>query len=427
MTSAATAPPTNGGASAPSAIPLAPGDPATPPRASHRRRILTWIVIGIVVVGVGSAGAVLSNVGRWSERDALDPESAGPSGSRALVEILREHGVEVVVARDRAAATAALVQSDATLALTDAPALSDEGLSEIIAAADAVVLLDPRQRSLRVALGGGTTGGGTTGGRTTGGVGSAEAVNADCENPTARRAGPVAPGVALVPENGMLACYPTGDGFGLIGISRPGTATGFGAVAIDGRALFTNEHLADNGNAALAVGLLGAAPRLVWYSPGPADTDLETGDPTLGELTPPWVSPVIVLLLLAALAAAIWRGRRFGPLVRERLPVTVRAGETTEGRARLYARTGDALHAADQLRIGALARLARLLGLGASASVDEIADAAASTTGADRGAARAALVDEEPENDAALVALAERLRSLEDGVRASVRSGRNPR
>ncbi len=113
--------------------------------------------------------------------------------------------------------------------------------------------------------------------------------------------------------------------------------------------------------------LLGRHPTLVWYMPGIGDSDLADSNPSLGELTPPWVSPVIVLLLLAGVAAAIWRGRRFGPLVSERLPVTVRAAETTEGRGRLYAHARDALHAADQLRIGALGRLSRLLGLGPSA------------------------------------------------------------
>ena len=47
-------------------------------------------------------------MGRWSEKDALDPESAGPQGTMALVTILREQGVEVVVARDRATALSAL-------------------------------------------------------------------------------------------------------------------------------------------------------------------------------------------------------------------------------------------------------------------------------------------------------------------------------
>ena len=192
-------------------------------------------------------------------------------------------------------------------------------------------------------------------------------------------------------------------------------------AAVDGRAVFTNEHLAEAGNAALAVNLLGRHPTLVWYMPSIADSDLAAGDPTLGELTPPWVSPVIVLLLTAGVAAAIWRGRRFGPLVAERLPVTVRAAETTEGRARLYAHARDAVHAADQLRIGALGRLGRMLGLGPSASAPEIADAAAARTGFDRGAVRGILIDELPRTDADLVDLDRRLRSLEQAVHASVR------
>ena len=105
----------------------------------------------------------------------------------------------------------------------------------------------------------------------------------------------------------------------------------------------------------------------------------------------------------------------------ERLPVTVRAAETTEGRARLYAHARDAVHAADQLRIGALGRLGRMLGLGPSASAPEIADAAAARTGFDRGAVRGILIDELPRTDADLVDLDRRLRSLEQAVHASVR------
>jgi hypothetical protein len=126
-------------------------------------------------------------------------------------------------------------------------------------------------------------------------------------------------------------------------------------------------------------------------------------------------------------AAGIWRGRRFGPLVAERLPVTVRAAETTEGRARLYAQARDALHAADQLRIGSLGRLGRMLALGPSASAEEVADAAAARTGIDRGAVRAILIDELPHTDAELVALDQRLRALEEAVHTAVRPERNTR
>ena len=39
---------------------------------------------------------------------------------------------------------------------------------------------------------------------------------------------------------------------------------------------------------------------------------------------------------MALVLAALWRARRLGPLVAERLPVVVRAAETVEGHARLY-------------------------------------------------------------------------------------------
>jgi hypothetical protein len=381
---------------------------ANPPVASgRRRRITAWVAIAAALVGVGVVGSLLAGTGEWTERDVLDPESAGPSGTRALIEILREHGVEVVIARDRAAAESALAPGPATLALADAPYLSDEGLTEVTDAAADVVLADPRSRTLRLLLPGSTAYG----------VGPGEVVDPGCDVADATRSGGIAPGAIYQPGGQTETCYPTGGAFGLLIQER----TGGRVAAVDGRAVFTNEHLAEAGNAALAVNLLGRHPTLVWYMPSIADSDLAAGDPTLGELTPPWVSPVIVLLLTAGVTAAIWRGRRFGPLVAERLPVTVRAAETTEGRARLYAHARDAVHAADQLRIGALGRLGRMLGLGPSASAPEIADAAAARTGFDRGAVRGILIDELPRTDADLVDLDRRLRSLERAVHASVR------
>lgn len=380
------------------------GTSAAPPR---RRRVLSWIVIAAVLIGVGIAGAALSEAGGWSQRDVLDPESAGPSGTRALAEILRENGVTVTVVRDRAAARAALAQGPATLVLADPPALSDEAATAVTDAAADVVLIDPRARTLRLLLPGSTASG----------VGGGALAAASCALPAAERAGRIAPGALYQPGDDVQSCYPTGGGYGLLSVTDGERRT----TAIDARALLTNERLAENGNAALGVNLLGRHPQLVWWMPALTDTDLSDSTPSLGELTPPWVSPVIVMLLVSGLAAAIWRGRRFGPLVAERLPVSVRAGETTEGRARLYAHARDALHAADQLRIGALGRLARLLGLGPQASAEEIADAAAARTGWDRGAVRGILLEEIPRTDAELVGLERRLTELEQAVHARVR------
>lgn len=385
-------------------------------RPRRGRRVAAWIAIALALLIVGGIGAAISAANQWAERGALDPGSAGPAGTRALAEILRDHGIEVVTVRDRTAATDALAQGPATLVMPDAPALSDDAIRALAEGAADVVLLEPRARTLDLFLPG----------TQPSGVAAGRAVQPGCAMADAERSGAIAPG-ALYSASGssaVTACYESDGAHGLV----TGPHHGDGRVtAIDTRGLFTNEHLAEDGNAALAVNLMGRHPLVVWYMPGVGDTDLADANPSLGELTPPWVSPVIVLLLIAGVAAGIWRGRRFGPLVAERLPVTVRASETTEGRARLYARSGDALHAADQLRIGALGRLARLLGLGPGASAPEIADAAAGRTGLDAGAVRGILIDDIPRSDADLVALSARLRHLEDAVRTAVRPERTTR
>lgn len=384
-----------------------------PATSSRRRRAAAWIAIGLALLLVGGVGGAITAANQWAARDALDPASAGPAGTRALAEVLRDHGVEVQVTRSRTDALAALDSGGATLVLPDAPALSDDAVSQLAGAADDVVLIEPRARTLGLLLPGSAAAGFAPG----------DAVAPACDLPEAVRSGAVAPGALFAPGSGAIGCYPVGDGFGLL-VHGDGDRR---VSAVDAGVLFTNERLADDGNAALAANLMGRHPLVVWYVPSAGDSDLTDTDPSLGDLTPPWVSPVIVLLLIAGIAAGIWRGRRFGPLVAERLPVTVRGSETTEGRARLYARARDPLHAADRLRIGALGRLAALLGLGAHAAAGDVADAAAGRIGADRAAVRGILLDDIPRSDAELVALSTRLRDLEEAVHAAVRPERSTR
>jgi hypothetical protein len=182
----------------------------------------------------------------------------------------------------------------------------------------------------------------------------------------------------------------------------------------------SNERVADSGNAALALNLLGAHPTLVWYIPTLSDVP-DGGPETLGDLTPPWVTPVMLLLALTAVAGAVWRGRRFGPLVIENLPVTVRSSETMLGRARLYERSSSRLRALDALRMGAVRRLAVLCGQPRSAPVDEVVSAVAAVTGAQRHIILNLLVDTVPATDADLVALSDALLVLERDVAVAVR------
>ncbi|MFT4229241.1 MAG: DUF4350 domain-containing protein [Microbacterium sp.] len=374
---------------------------------SRRRAASAWTAIALVLVLVGAAGAALTSATEWSSKGRLDPDSPAPRGTRALAQLLRDDGVTVDVVRTRAAAIGAL-GPETTLVLASTAALSDDTVAQLADEAGDVVLVDPAGRDLRLLF---------DGARAVG-FGPEAPVDPDCAQADAARAGAVVVG-ALFATGGLpttTGCYAVGAGYGLIAADRSATSR---TVALDATALFSNEHLADDGNAALALGLMGRHERVVWFMPTALDGDAGSAV-SLGDLTPPWVTPAIVLLLVAGAVAGVWRGRRFGPLVAENLPVTVRAAETMEGRARLYARSRDARHALDALRAGALDRIAVMLGLGRAASAAQIADAAAARIGARRDVVHDILVGFSPATDAELVAASDRLRDLEAAVRASI-------
>ncbi len=374
---------------------------------SRRRSLLLWGSLALVLLLGGALVALIQSSVSGGVRGELEPTSTAPEGSGALVRVLEEQGVGVTVVRNTQDRDAAIAEAGPHTLVVDSTApLSDQLLEEATAESDAVVLVTPSARDVRVFFPGSESAGqGNT------------LVSPTCESAVADRSGDIAPGRLFTAGDATVACYPSGDGFGLLSASSAERTVS----ALDARDLWSNERITENGNAALALGLLGAQPEVIWYLPSPADGDFAGPPPTIGELTPPWVTPAILTLIAAAIAAAIWRARRFGPLVAENLPITVRAQETTEGRARLYADSGDLTHALDQLRISALSRLGRRLGLGPGTSATAIADAVALRLGGDRAAIRAILIDAEPTDHRELVELADRTRELEDQLGRSVR------
>lgn len=389
----------------------APDAILTPTIGRVLRRSLFWVICLVVALAV--VIAVSLGTGAVRDADALSAENAAPNGAKALIEVLRDQGVTVTATDSLAATRAALpVTADSTLFVYDRDlVLEDDQRDELLSLAATVVVLDPDYDALAqlapaVAQAGETEG----------------ELDAGCDLPAAVAAGSVTGdgvGYRLIePTAGAVSCFSSGDDIQSL-IQLP---TGTGEITILGTtAALSNEFIGDRGNAALALTLLGQHSDLAWYIP-----DYEsTGDapPTLGELSPPWVTPGVILLVLVLLAAAVWRGRRLGPLVVENLPVTVRASETMRGRARLYQKSSARQHALDSLRVGTITRIASKLGLPSTANVDAIVAAASARIGSDPAAVRRLLVDQLPATDADLISLSDALLTLERSVTDAVRPG----
>jgi hypothetical protein len=180
--------------------------------------------------------------------------------------------------------------------------------------------------------------------------------------------------------------------------------------------VLTNDHLDEQGNASLALSLLGAHNRLVWYLPAPGA--LPAGEQrSFYDLVPDAVWWAVAQLVVAVLLLGLWRVRRLGPVVPEPLPVVVRSTETVEGRGRLYRRSGARDKAAAALRSASLRRLMPALGLPRGGIPATVADAIAGRTGLTAAEVSALLYGAAPTDDSALVRLAARLDDLEREVR----------
>lgn len=356
--------------------------------------VLLVVVVQLVATATGRIGTV------------FDPGSSAPQGGRALAQVLRAQGVTVREVRRLDAATA----SGGTLLVDDADGvLPARAWSSLTAGRPRTVVVSPSFATLRRLAPGVRSAGHPQGG--TGRVA--------CTAALAQRSGPMSLGglERSLRATGAAVCFRDRRGAGQLVTLRSG---GTRLLLLADRVAFTNERIGAAGNAAVALNALGSTDRLTWYAPDAAEF---AGSRTLQDLTPPWVTPVALLLLLAGFAAALWRGRRLGPIVVERLPVTVRSRETVEGRARLYERGRARLRAADALRIGAIGRLAPVLGLPSSAAVDEVVVAAARATGSHRDRVTALLLTDQPQTDRDLVRISDDLARLEAAARAAVLPG----
>ncbi len=255
-----------------------------------------------------------------------------------------------------------------------------------------------------------------------GGPGSARSLPPRCALPAARLAGPAqAGGITYRAPPGASSCYPVPGAPGYSVITY--TAGGRHITVLGSGVPLTNGALAAQGNAALALNLLRAHRDIVWLvpqparplpAPAPAGSGQQHGPSLI-----PWEAVLVVIQLAIAVALiAVWRARRLGPLIAERLPVVVRASETVEGHGRLYQARRARGRAATALRGELLDCVLPALGLAGTHPQQAVSDALAARTTFSTQEIAAIAFGPAPGTDDDLVRLARSLDELDREVRA---------
>ncbi|MFF9619845.1 DUF4350 domain-containing protein [Streptomyces griseosporeus] len=379
------------------------------------RQVLTrtrGIALALVLL---LAGAIAIAVVRSNDRHGtLDPRSADPLGSRAVAELLADRGVHtrVVTTLDEARAAAG---PDTTL-LVAVPDLLTAGQQKQLHSATAesggrTLLVAPGTTSVETLAPGVTADPATSVDST---------LSPDCDLPAARRAGTADTGGIRYTTTRLDAdeCYPSRR---LATLLRLPTSGNGDTVVLGAPDILFNKRLDEQGNASLALQLLGSRAHLVWYLPSLSDTTATDPDDeqSLLDLLPSgWLWGTLQLFIAAALAA-LWRARRLGPLVPEKLPVAIRASETVEGRARLYRKANARDRAAAALRSTTRTRLAPLVGVPVTQAhtPEALLPALSAHLHGDGQPLHTLLFGPPPHDDAALITLADQLDALEREVR----------
>jgi hypothetical protein len=367
------------------------------------------VIVGVAVFGVVAA-IVVAVLSSGANSGDLDPRSYRPNGTHALSALLGQRGVSVETETTVAAAVSRA--GDATTLVVSHPErLDDAALSRVAATSADLVVLEAGPLEL----------GGLGLGVAPGGDASddpASSVQPACSLPAATAAGSVTAGYYSyrIPDGGT-GCYPLVDGYALVTFVRDGrhiTLLGDGTP-------FTNDKISDDGNAALAIGLLDAQPKVVWLAPAITGASAgSSGNPSLTDLLPDRLKWAVLQLAIAVILLALWRGRRLGRLVPEALPVVVRPAEAVVGRARLYRRAQARGRAANALRSSTRStlatRLSVLAGTPTSSEKSHLVDTIAGRVGRDAREIETLLYGSAPADDRELVSLAQRLAALEQEV-----------
>ena len=372
-----------------------PTDASPTLRSTWQRARFPLALAGLVLL---AALLVLATVGRGGQ-GALDPDTFAPQGSRGLAQLLRDNGTRVTRVTDVPAAVRDLGPGMVVFA----PLLYDLSADELALLARLpveLVLVAPTSEELQ-SLG--------VPARTVGTVGR-EPRRPACDLPAATRAGTAELGGVTYEATGpgpSIDCYATEGHASLLRLpAERVTVLGSGG-------LFTNDKLANAGNASLTLGLLGGQTEVRWLVPAPERQRIGAQRTrSLNSFVPASLGFSLLQLAVVLAVLALWRARRLGRVVAEPLPVVVRAAEAVEGRSRLYRAARATGAAAEQLRAGARQEVDRRLGGSGPVERAVLVTRAAARTGRDPLALDALLYGAAPADDAALVRLAHDLDDL---------------
>jgi hypothetical protein len=378
---------------------------STPRLRRTGRRALFWVAL--VVLLLVFVGITFAITGTTEDKGRLSATNPHANGAEALISVLRGDGVAVTTPTTIAGAERdAASRASTTLVIYDQDfILSRSQFTRLERVSKNVILIEPDSAALSVFAPGILQAGALASG--------VQSANCDlAAAKTARSVSGLARGYRIdASAVDATGCFGTGGVYALVHTGEDESVTVLGATTP-----LTNGSIEQRGNAALALGLAGKTANVVWYLPSFADANV-VQDGILPN--PPWVLLAIILAGVVLVAAGIWRGRRFGPVVVERMPVFVRSSETMEGRARLYQRSSARTHALDALRIGAIGRMSTRCGLPSNAALDDVIAAIVRATGRPLPAVTTLLVDTLPASDAELIRLSDALALLEADVAAA--------
>ncbi len=384
---------------------------AQPLRRSARsmvRQWWLWCVLGVVAIVVGGIATAPKEPG-----EDLDPTSASPNGAKAVVQVLRQHGIDVTIVHHTDEIPRDL-GDDTTLAIISSVHIGMSDITDAVNRTPGVRRVVVSNSWMWEPLG-------------DAGI-SASPVPYEEETITAGVCATdvfgtarTLEGIDAVIDNTMAPmpnarCFSNASGAAVAVWGA--TAERAEVVMLSSDKFIRNDTITKADNAAAALALFGATPKVVWYFAAPSDPDfsISPADRGVWRILPTWVFPVGYLLGAIVILFMIYRGRRFGRLAVEKLPVSVRPSETTLALGRALESSGASATATVALVEQAKRQMKRALRLSSLSSEDDLIGTIVHFTGREEGEVRRILTPQQTTSKQQIVVWANELTALVEEV-----------